>query len=398
VKSRKPATGDHSPKVRTPSVSRAGSSAGSQPATSCRRVCPDRLRLGAGALVATLLTACLVCSAAQLHGGNVSAATRSGRSSPLQLGVTVFSMWRDWDNHGALLEQARGTGSGWLRADFGWCSLEEAGPGKISLWYQGRLDVTAAAAERLGMQLLVQIGCAPTWAGGTGYNSYPQDPAQFQRVAHYLATRYKGKVAAWEIWNEPNCIGGCSNGSPQQFVNILKAGYQGIKTADPHALVISGGVSGNDADWIKKMYAAGAHGHFDALAVHPYQDPANTPPNAPSQDNKYRLTSLPLVRAQMIHNGDANKPIWLTEFGWTTANTGPRIGVNPTTQAHYLQQAINLIHTTYPYVTHAFWYCLRDRDDSTPYENNFGLLYLDGTPKPAYTALQQTNATPGTIR
>lgn len=349
-------------------------------------------------LVAAVLTAALAVVLTQADARPGEPSAPGGGTAPLELGVTAFSMWRDWDNHGALLEQARGTGSNWLRVDVGWCSLEEAGPGKISLWYQGRLDVTAAAAERLGMHLLVQIGCAPGWAGGTGYNSYPKDPAQFQRITHYLATRYKNKVAAWEIWNEPNCIGGCFNGSPQQFVTILKAGYQGIKTADPHTLVISGGTSGNDTDWIQKMYTAGAHGYFDALAVHPYQNPADTPPDTPSQGDKYRMTSLPLVHATMVHNGDANKPIWLTEFGWTTADSGPRTGVDAQTQARYLTQSINLIRTTYPYVTHAFWYCLRDRDDSTPYENDFGLLYLDGTPKPAYTALQQANANPTTIR
>jgi polysaccharide biosynthesis protein PslG len=143
------------------------------------------------------------------------------------------------------------------------------------------------------------------------------------------------------MWNEPNCIGGCSNGSPQQFVQVLRAGYQGVKSADPHAMVISGGVSGNDAGWIAKMYAAGARGYFDALAVHPYQEPANIPPDTPSGGIKYRLTSLPLIHAQMVRNGDGATPIWLTEFGWTTADTGPKIGVDAQTQAAYLTQSID---------------------------------------------------------
>ena len=352
-----------------------------------------RLRRGGVALVIALSTAALVGSAAPAPG-----ASQGRRTAPLQLGVTVFAMWRDWDNHAALLQQASGTGSGWLRVDVGWCSLEEAGPGKVSAWYQGRLDTAVAAAERLGMHLLVQLGCAPKWAGGTGYNVYPKDPAQFERIAHYLAVRYRGKVAAWEIWNEPNCIGGCSNGSPQQYVQVLKAGYRGIKGGDPRALIVTGGTSGNDAGWIEKMYAAGARGYFDALGVHPYQEPANTPPDAPSRGIKYRLTSLPLVRAQMVRNGDGGKSIWLTEFGWTTADTGPKVGVNAAAQAAYLTRSIDLIRARYPYVTHAFWYCLRDRDDSTVYENDFGLLYLDGTHKLAYAALQHENIATGRSR
>jgi hypothetical protein len=42
-------------------------------------------------------------------------------------------------------------------------------------------------------------------------------------------------------------------------------------------------------------------------------------------------------------------------------------------------------------VTHAFVFTIRDRDDWTVYENNFGLLRPDGTAKPALTALHDAN-------
>lgn len=351
-----------------------------------------------GRLIAFVLTAVVTAFAVVQPGTGVNKPPSSysdeggGRTVPLALGVTVFSMWRDWDEHEQWFQQAAESGSKWLRVDVGWCSLEESGPGLISQWYQGRLDVTADTAEKLGMKLVVQLGCAPKWAGGTGSNDYPTDPAQFQRIARYLADRYKGRVAAWEIWNEPNCIGGCGNGSPDQFVAVLKAGYRGIKTGDPDVTVVSGGTSGNDVNWLRRMYAAGAAGSFDALGVHPYQDPATAAPDAPSQGSTYRLSTLPMVHRLMVANGDGDKPIWLTEFGWTTAKTGPRPGVDDDTQARYLQDAVRQIRSQYPYVTHAFWFCLRDRDDSTPYENNFGLLHVRGSPKPAFAAMQKTNA------
>jgi aryl-phospho-beta-D-glucosidase BglC (GH1 family) len=356
-----------------------------------------RTVLPSGRLIAFVLTAVVAFAAVQpstvpSNGAAPREDETGGRSVPLTLGVTVFSMWRDWDQHDQWFQEVADSGSKWLRVDVGWCSLEESGPGLISQWYQGRLDVTADAAEKLGMRLVIQLGCAPKWAGGTGFNDYPTDPGQFQRVAHYLADRYKGKVAAWEIWNEPNCIGGCGNGSPDQYVAVLKAGYRGIKTGDPDVTVVSAGTSGNDVNWLRRMYAAGAAGFFDALAVHPYQDPATAAPDAPSQGNTYRLSTLPMVHRLMVANGDGAKPIWLTEFGWTTAKTGPRPGVDDDTQARYLAQAVRQIRSQYPYVTHAFWFCLRDRDDSTPYENNFGLLHVRGSPKPAFAAMQKANA------
>jgi endo-1,4-beta-mannosidase len=279
-----------------------------------------------------------------------------------------------------------------VRVDMGWCSLEEAGPGVISTWYQDRLDSVVATAQAQGLKLLVNIGCPPAWAGGVGFNSYPTNPAQFTRVMLYLSQRYRGRVAAWEIWNEPDCIGGCPNGSPEPFVKILKAGYQGVKAGDRNATVVSGGISGNNAEWINRMYAAGARGYFDALAVHPYQDPPTAAPDAACDGRIYRFTCLTLIRDQMVRNGDAAKPIWLTEFGWTTAQTGDRIGVDEQTQAVYLRQSLQLIHDYAPYITHAFWFTMRDRDDWTPYENEFGLLHVDGSEKPAFDALQQANA------
>ena len=339
--------------------------------------------------VTALLVVLLTCQSAVTTPMAGDTAAYVGRAEPLQLGTTVFAMWRDSDRLDELFDRARDAGTGWVRVDMGWCSLEEQGPGMISTWYQDRLDATVAAAAARGLRLLVDVGCAPGWAGGTTYQSYPRDPAQYERVMTYLAGRYRGRVPAWELWNEPDCFGGCPNGSPEAFVQQLEAGYKGVKAGDPAAIVVSGGTSGNNAAWIGRMYAAGGKGWFDALAVHPYLDPATAAPDAPSGARIYRLTSLPYVHAQMVAHGDGGKPIWITEFGWTTAGTGNRPGVDEPTQARYLTQSIEQIQRDYPYVTHAFWYTMRDRDDSTPYENDFGLLHVDGSEKPAFGALRE---------
>lgn len=355
-----------------------------------------RVRWGAGITALVTVAVLLVVVAVRGQDPNPDpqrvALERGERQSTLQLGVTVFSMWRDWEFLDELLDRARDSGSPWLRVDMGWCTLEEGGRGVISEWYQGRLDATVAGAEARGLRLLVSVGCTPVWAGGTSYDSLPPDPSEYERVTRYLAARYAGRIAAWEIWNEPDCIGGCPDGSPEEFVPTLQAGYRGIKAGDPDATVVSGGISGTNADWIARMYAAGARGYFDALAVHPYLNPADAPPDAPPTERVYRMTSLPSVRHVMVENGDGDTPIWFTEWGWTTADTGDRPGVDEPTQAAYLRQAVEQIQRDYPYVTHAFWFTMRDRDDWTPYENEFGLLHVDGSEKPAYGALGEANA------
>jgi hypothetical protein len=314
------------------------------------------------------------------------------RAVPLELGVTTFVLSRDWDQRDDLLDQIKESGSRWVRVDLDWCTLEQVGAGRVDVAYQERLDLLTSAARELDLRLLVQLSCAPRWAGGTDANSYPTDVGQVERIARYLGDRYRGRVAAWEIWDEPNCVGGCPNGSPEQYVEVLKAAYRGLKGSDGDTTVVGGGTNGNDVEWLRRMYAAGAAGWFDALAVHTFQEPASAAPDAPSGNNAYRLSTLPRVREVMLANGDGARSIWLTEFGWTTARTGPRSGVSDSNQAQFLRQAVRQIDAQYPYVSTAIWYYLRDRDDATPYENNFGLIHVRGSVKPSFGALQKANA------
>ncbi len=356
------------------------------------------------AVAVVVVLAVTLWGRAGLTGGHRSESAApgatGGSSRTLQTGVEVFSMWRDWPVNPQMLDRVAGAGSGWARVGVGWCSLEERGPGQVSTWYQDRLDSTVAEAERRGLKLLLTLGCTPSWAGASDMKVLPQDVSQYQRVAQYLAARYAGRVEAWELWNEPDCVTGtCGEQDPAGYLPVLRAGHTGIKAGDPTATVVTGGISGANADWIRRLYAAGGKGLFDALALHPYLGPAALPPEAPPTSHPYRMTNVEKVRQVMVEYGDAATPIWFTEFGWTTApGTGWSAGVDEATQADYLRRAMTMVQHWYPYVTHAFWFTIRDRDDWTPYENSFGLLHLDGTPKPALQALRDTNTWLSTLQ
>ena len=92
----------------------------------------------------------------------------------------------------------------------------------------------------------------------------------------------------------------------------MKAAYQGVKAADPGALVIGGGPSPNtggfggtieDTDFLNGMYAAGAKGSMDALAVHNYG--GNTRPSAIPRDCGICFRRAELYRQIMVEQGDA---------------------------------------------------------------------------------------------
>ena len=132
------------------------------------------------------------------------------------------------------------------------------------------------------------------------------------------------------------------------------------------------------------MFAAGIHGSFDALGIHPYTYPY-VPDDALSYNNYYNLGKYYDL---LIANGDSDKQVWATEAG---APTGTYVGadrraVSEATQA-VVAQRIYEIAAKRPWQGPVFWFCFRDYGpDLGDIEQNFGLLHNDGTPKPAYDA------------
>jgi hypothetical protein len=100
-----------------------------------------------------------------------------------------------------------------------------------------------------------------------------------------------------------------------------------------------------------------------------------------------------------------DKPIWYTEFGWSSCQEEDPIDtardcVTDAQQADYLKRALDYIGINQPYVKNAFWYNERDISTSTNIrEANFGLLTSTLSEKPAYTALKEylSNVIPPTV-
>jgi hypothetical protein len=167
-----------------------------------------------------------------------------------------------------------------------------------------------------------------------------------------------------------------------------------VKAGNPSATVLPGGTMYVDTDFIGAMYANGAKDYFDAMAVHPYQGRADLPPDAPDGGTQIqRFTHLSSLISLMAANGDSAKPIWLTEFGWSTHdNTAATpvwyLGVTEAQQANYLKQSLEMAQALYPQITNAFWYTSRDLIvDGAYHQNNRGLIRRDFTAKPALKAV-----------
>lgn len=295
-------------------------------------------------------------------------------------------------------------GFGWGKGFVNWGTVEPE-PGQFR-WVDPDNIVEALGDQQV--KILMRVHGTPTWARPPkSVLSHPStDVTDFANFMTALATRYKGKVAAYEIWNEPNLNyeWGNQKPNPAAYTDMLKAAYTAVKAVDPDALIISGGLSTTgdgsdtaygDLDFIQGMYDAGAKGYFDALGSHPY--PFG---HAPDEIDPWGL-SLSRVEEQhqvMLANGDNDTPIWITEVGWVLQSDWDlgehqHISVTQAEQAQYLVQTYTSIQQEWPFVEAVFLFNL---DFSTvswypaPEPMRwYAILNPDRTPRPAYIQLRE---------
>jgi hypothetical protein len=327
------------------------------------------------------------------------AAVTPAASTMADMGVQFHGMWSMYTDaqRKAVLDRFQAAGSHSVRLDVSWVMLQPAGPGSYDAWGVGFVDKVIAMANQRGIKPLVTLWLTPDWANrGQGERVLPDNPADYARVAQWAAARWNNKVVGWEVWNEQNSPDFLEGADPVGYTRLLRAAYPAFKAGSPATPVVFGGLQYNDTDWLRRAYDAGAKGSFDVMATHPYMGVANAAPTTADDGTMWTLTHVQAVHALMVARGDGDKKVWFTEFGWSThANTSTTPawdkGVSETTQAAYLTQTVNLVRSSYPYVTRMYWYNDRDLTDGGIQVQNYGLLHRDLTPKAALTALATAN-------
>jgi len=308
------------------------------------------------------------------------------------VGVQFHCTWNQTDERrAAIATRLASAGVRSVRIDIGWHSLQPRRRG-LSDWHVRLADRCVNLARARGMEVLGTLLWTPAWAnGGRGQSVPPRRRADFARFARWTARHFRGRVGAWEIWNEPNDRSFWRS-SARQYVRLLRAAYPAIKAGDRNALVVFGGLMQNDDRFLARAYAAGAQGAFDVMATHPYQ--GNAPPEAPDDGGEWWLLAhVPAIHQVMARWGDGRLPIWFTELGWSAHANQPglpfwQLGVTEEEQADYLVRGMNLIDSRYPYVEKAFWYKDAARPGENKLHSGYGLLGSDLSARPAYWALK----------
>jgi len=241
----------------------------------------------------------------------------------------------------------------------------------------------------------------------TGNKDSMASPGDYATSIHAVAAALKGRVAAYEIWNEEDGPDFWASGpQPAAYAALLKAAYPAVKSADPGATVVTGGMVANDDDFLRALYANGVKGSFDAVAVHTdtaclTTDPTEYYREPDGRIGRYSFTGYRELYSTMAANGEA-KPIWMTELGWSTINAtcarGARAGtkaagVSSAQQAQFLTKAYGCLAND-PYVQQASWFNLHDYDSASPSQDDqhLGLITDLRSRKDAFGAFQGAGA------
>lgn len=316
------------------------------------------------------------------------------------------------------MEMAANAGFGWVRQEFPWEDIEIHGPGDFtdrrhdpprSAWE--KYDHIVDLAEEHEIQIIARLSNPPAWSRAAGDDAGPfapaDDPDAYGDFVEAVVGRYRGRIRYYQIWNEPNIYPewGEQPVDAAQYAELLKIAYTRAKAVDPEAVIIAGALAATieldrhphgmtDALFLQQLYDAGAGPYFDVLAMQGY-GLWSGPYDRRMQPRVLNFSRPLYIRDVMVRNGDAHKPIWLSEMAWNAlppdSALPPAYGqVTEAQQARYAVQAYYRLQSEWPWLGVANYWFLKQADDREREVNPqyyFRLLEPDFTPLPAYYAL-----------
>jgi polysaccharide biosynthesis protein PslG len=285
------------------------------------------------------------------------------------------------------LDLAKASGIGLFRFNADVWDLLEPSKGRYDF---SRLDVLVELARARGLDVLFTFPITSKWnhSGETGSvlgvkvgpSHFPtKDLESFGRLAREISRRYKKRIRAYEVWNEPDFgIFWKGKPDPAEYLPFLKAGWEAVKAEDPDALILVGGLAKPaDASWMDHLLSLGGGSYFDRMNIHVY-------PAFATLDR-----ALEVQRGLLKKHG-ISKPFWITETSTTgyvfeTKDTEKEERAKADYVGRFYAQALSE-----PDVETAFWHCLRNpgRDVGMKRDLDFGLMTGDGRPLPAYTVFK----------
>ena len=337
-------------------------------------------------------------------------------SASPEYGIGVFV----WGRPDAVdsLNRVRDLEFNWQKSLIRWRDIEPNAKGQYE--WSGS-DALVQQSNAAGLKIVARLDFQPTWARQDGANNGPPDNYQdFADFVFALVDRYKtgsphGRLHAVEIWNEVNLAREwgekpINQDQAREYVRLLGLAYEAAKRADPAVTVVTAGLSPTgwnddtarpDDVYLQWLYDAGMKGKYDALGAHGpgFKAPPEVSPDEAAANPTYgghrsfTFRRIEDLRGIMERNGDADKQVWVLEFGWTSDEVNAAYAwhrVSEQEKADYLVRAFQWAGQHWaPWIgVMTVW----NMPDSAwgPQDEMYwwGITNPDGSPRPAYTALQ----------
>lgn len=295
------------------------------------------------------------------------------------------------------------SGAGWELVYFHWNQLQPNGPadwnasGPTGDWLN-----SARAAGREAVGVLIDT---PAWAtDGTPTTGVPEglflpvnDPGNTWAAFVRQAVGYYGArgVNHWVIWENPDIPrsgrGYRWEGTIEEYYQLVKVAYLVAQEANPNAVIHLGGIGTFDPTWFSRFLdvvvddstAPANDYYFDIATVHIFFSP----------DSVYTLAANPFYL--MDSKGVPLKPVWINQTNARPA-VDPDVYPEDATFRDYskvtVEQQAAFIIQAYALgfaagVERIATYRLVDNLEEDSFQA-FGLVRVDGSARPAYTAQQ----------
>lgn len=245
----------------------------------------------------------------------------------------------------------------------------------------GRYQEYMDALKAEDINVLAQFGLANA-NYDNGATPYTEEGRRaYGRFVRAVLDHYGDQISEVSVYNEPNLPkfgdfgDGPADATPENYKALLEQTYRVVNEVRPEVKVagpeVAAGFSneGKWNPWLEEFFALGGLEHLDSMSVHPYRDRC-CPPEGIGEN-------LEAVRDLMSEHGAGDKPIWITEQGWTTDLVPDR------KQARYLLRSYVLAQKE---ATRFNWYNFMD------HRKTYGLIREKSSdlgrysPKPSYVS------------
>ncbi len=195
-------------------------------------------------------------------------------------GVNYFGYAPEYPQE-QLLDRAAALGVKWIRLSPSWGEIERK-KGEYD-WHAA--DALLDGAIKRGLTPFVLISGGNRLYGGLPPTHNEEAFTAWSGFVEALVSRYKDRIAYWEIWNEPNLPGFWRpEPQPAQYARLLKQAARVIRRVDPRARIIGGVLSKVDLEFTEVFLKEGAGDSLDILCYHPY--------NSVPEDDVERILAL----------------------------------------------------------------------------------------------------------